>query len=378
MNRIILIVVLITGCLKGIAQDKEYTVQEYIDRFKDLAISEMQRTGVPASVTLAQGILESENGNGALVRKSNNHFGIKCKSSWTGNSVSHNDDERGECFRKYDSAEESYRDHSDFLKGSDRYASLFSLDPRDYKAWCYGLKRAGYATNPRYPEILIKYIDNYNLQQYSLIALGGRGPVQDLAYSPGSGYSAGGDISMDSSSSDETAPSEPRVENFHGLNRIFVSAGTSLLALASRLDISLSRLMEYNDLESDGLLNKNQWIYTERKKAEGVNDSYIAGAGATLWDVSQITGVQRRQLLLFNPDVPASGPIDGLTVWLKPGHINLTDGKKKNDIIHEVKYREGLYSISKKYNVTIEDIKTRNKLAGNQVRPGQQLVIPQP
>ena len=147
------------------------TVEQYIQQHKDFAIREMKRMGVPAAITLAQGILETENGNSELVKKSNNHFGIKCKSTWTATGVSHDDDAQGECFRCYKDAEGSYRDHSNFLRGSDRYAFLFKLDPKDYKGWAYGLKKAGYATNPRYPEILIKNIEDNNLQQYTLVAV---------------------------------------------------------------------------------------------------------------------------------------------------------------------------------------------------------------
>ena len=137
-------------------------IQNYIDTYKEIAIAEMQRTGVPASIKLAQGIHETTAGTSDLVRRSNNHFGIKCKSNWTGESVRHTDDAPHECFRKYDDPSQSYRDHSDFLKGSSRYASLFNLDPLDYSAWAYGLKKAGYATNPRYPQIIIKLIETYN------------------------------------------------------------------------------------------------------------------------------------------------------------------------------------------------------------------------
>src|SRR5580765_6020531 len=132
----------------------------YISRYKDLAISEMKRTGVPAAITLAQGIHETDAGTSDLVRKSNNHFGIKCKENWNGPTVSHDDDARGECFRKYEAAEQSYRDHSDFLKTRSNYASLFKLDPTDYEAWANGLKKAGYATNPKYAQILIKIIQD--------------------------------------------------------------------------------------------------------------------------------------------------------------------------------------------------------------------------
>ena len=137
-----------------------------------IAVNEMQRSGIPASIILAQGIHETEAGTSELVKKSNNHFGIKCKDSWTGSVVYHDDDERRECFRSYNSSEDSYKDHSDFLHSSSRYAFLFKLDPMDYQSWAYGLKKAGYATNIHYSQILIKLIEDYNLQQYTLIALG--------------------------------------------------------------------------------------------------------------------------------------------------------------------------------------------------------------
>src|SRR5688572_11075716 len=147
-------------------------IKNYIDQFKDIAMEEMVRTGVPASIKLAQGIHETAAGQSSLVRKSNNHFGIKCKTGWNGESVSHDDDARGECFRKYDDPAQSYKDHSEFLKTRSHYNFLFSLDPTDYQAWAHGLKKAGYATNPKYPQIIIKLIEDYNLQDYTLIAMG--------------------------------------------------------------------------------------------------------------------------------------------------------------------------------------------------------------
>ena len=158
------------------------TITAYIDKFKDIAIEEMQRTGVPASITLAQGIHETGAGTSDLVIKSNNHFGIKCKTEWTGGKVYHDDDARGECFRKYDDPTISYRDHSDFLKTRAHYASLFNLDPTDYEAWAFGLKKAGYATNPKYPQILIKLIRDYNLQDFTMIALGRKQNINEPAW----------------------------------------------------------------------------------------------------------------------------------------------------------------------------------------------------
>src|SRR6187399_49455 len=147
-------------------------VVQYIQNYKDIAIAEMQRTGIPASIKLAQGIHETSAGTSVLVQKSNNHFGLKCKTEWTGMTVKHTDDAPNECFRKYPNSSDSYKDQSDYLKNTPRYASLFELDPTDYKGWATGLKRAGYATNPKYAPVLIKLIEDFNLQDYTLIALG--------------------------------------------------------------------------------------------------------------------------------------------------------------------------------------------------------------
>ncbi len=144
---------------------KVYSTNGYIERFKAIAVDEMNRSGIPASITLAQGMLESANGNSSLAREANNHFGIKCHAGWQGKTVTKDDDEAGECFRFYNSAEESYRDHTEFLKRQ-RYAFLFELDRNDYKGWARGLKQAGYATNPRYPELLIGLIERYGLERF--------------------------------------------------------------------------------------------------------------------------------------------------------------------------------------------------------------------
>lgn len=142
-----------------------YTAENYIERFKDIAIREMNSNGIPASITLAQGILESGNGNSSLAREANNHFGIKCTSEWKGKTILKDDDQKDDCFRVYTSADESFRDHSEFLKRK-RYAALFELNKNDYQGWALGLKEAGYATNPRYAELLISLIERYNLNSF--------------------------------------------------------------------------------------------------------------------------------------------------------------------------------------------------------------------
>ncbi len=142
------------------------SVEEYIDTFSEIAQFEMKAYGIPASITLAQGILESGIGQGELTRKTNNHFGIKCHSGWTGEFERHDDDAKGECFRKYNHPMYSFRDHSIFLSSRPRYAFLFDLRRDDYRGWAHGLKKAGYATDPRYPKKLISFIERYNLQRF--------------------------------------------------------------------------------------------------------------------------------------------------------------------------------------------------------------------
>jgi len=150
---------------EAIAGYTPYTAQQYIDRFKTIAVQEMNLYGIPASITLAQGLFESGNGNGELARVANNHFGIKCTYDWKGKSYYKDDDNKNDCFRVYDRPEDSFRDHSNFLKRKN-YAALFELDKNDYVGWANGLKRAGYATNPKYPQQLINIIQKYNLDQY--------------------------------------------------------------------------------------------------------------------------------------------------------------------------------------------------------------------
>jgi hypothetical protein len=159
--RIVALCAVIFGVLPSHAQTS--TRAEYIERYKDIAISHMEKYGIPASIKMAQGLLESNNGNSRLATEGNNHFGIKCKSDWTGLTIHHDDDAPDECFRRYPSAQDSWVDHSEYLDTQPRYGSLFSLDPMDYKAWAHGLKDCGYATNPRYAELLIKLIEDNRL-----------------------------------------------------------------------------------------------------------------------------------------------------------------------------------------------------------------------
>ena len=166
MKKQILFLIVVFTCLAAQAQTRNKQYESYIKQYRKLAVEEMKKYRIPASITLAQGLLESGAGQSVLARKSNNHFGIKCGGDWTGKTVSHDDDARGECFRAYKHPKQSYEDHSKFLAGRPRYASLFRLKITDYKGWAKGLKKAGYATNPRYAEQLIDIIELYDLDKY--------------------------------------------------------------------------------------------------------------------------------------------------------------------------------------------------------------------
>jgi LysM repeat protein len=287
------------------AQQKEI-VNTYIARYKDLAIAEMRRTGVPAAITLAQGIHESGAGNSKLVLESNNHFGIKCKSNWTGESVKHDDDAKGECFRKYPQPEDSYKDHSDFLKNGQRYASLFSLDPADYTGWANGLKKAGYATNPQYPQVLIKLIEDYNLQQYTQIAMAQpaeTGTVITAVLPAGNSLPAtNGPVLtgvMDASQPD--VPVYPEGEfKINETKVIFAKKGTSFLAIARQYDTDLSKIFEFNDMSPADLVIKDQLVYLQRKRKTSHHAFHLVQPGESLHDIAQAEAIRTESLMELN------------------------------------------------------------------------------
>ena len=361
------------------------TADQYVAQYKDIAISEMKRMGVPAAISLAQGLLETENGNSDLVKKSNNHFGIKCKSTWNAETVSHDDDAPGECFRAYKNAEDSYRDHSNFLRGSDRYAFLFKLDPRDYKAWAYGLRKAGYATNPKYPEILIKNIEDNNLEQYTLEGIN-EVPVYDASkYTNDPEDKGASDLQSTGQNDADSNLSEPAKLIINGSRALFVSKGTSLLAIASRNNINLNRLLEINDLQKDGLLDKDQYIFLEKKQKEGDHDYYIAQQNETLYDIAQKNGIILQSLYDYNNISSADNIYPGTKIFLRPS-LAKKDLNKNNPIFvstsplvdlktHKVQPKESLYAISKKYGVSVNDLKAWNNLKDDNLKPGQQLII---
>lgn len=373
------------------------TPEQYIAQYKDIAIREMKRMGVPAAITLAQGLLETESGNSVLVKKSNNHFGIKCKSTWTAGSVSHDDDSQGECFRTYQTAEESYRDHSNFLRGGAHYSFLFSLNPTDYKAWAYGLKKAGYATNPKYPSILIRHIERYNLEQYSIAGASGVPRFESDKYKDDpvvfdKEVAMQNDEHLDSkpkaygvneNSTDETgsvSDNSDKINFINGSKCIDAKKGTSLLAIAARYNISLHKLLDINELE-DGLLEQDQLIFLQKKSKTGEKEFVIAQKNETLYDIAQKNGIQLESLLEYN-QYNEDGDVDpGTKLYLKAMATSYqvkliqTSGTGSKIILYQVQSKDGLYSIAKKYNISVQQLKVWNNLTSEDLKVGQQLIV---
>jgi LysM repeat protein len=293
--------------------------KSYVQKYKDLAMAEQQRSGVPACITLGQGILETSAGCSELMTQANNHFGIKCKREWTGETFAHTDDAPNECFRKYKCDLDSYKDHSDYLRSSPRYASLFVLPTTDYKGWATGLKRCGYATNPRYAQQLIKIIEDFNLQEYTLAAANTRSsdPVMVAAKTTQPVTVA---VMPEHKVADtpKTEPAVTAVNNanntvqVNGLKAFYAHKGDVLLEPAMRYKMRYARLLELNDLP-DAPLEADMFIYLERKNSKGTHERHILQPGETLLQVAQAEGMQLKQLRALNQlgenEQPAEGTV---------------------------------------------------------------------
>jgi hypothetical protein len=315
--RILVTVMLYTRLLH--AQSPEQ-VSNYINNYKFLAIAEMQRSGIPASIILAQGIHETQAGTSDLVIASNNHFGIKCKDNWNGQVVYHDDDARGECFRSYAAASDSYRDHSDFLTNSPRYAFLFKLNPEDYESWAYGLKKAGYATNIKYSEILIRLIQDYDLQKYSLIAMGKLPPelldsgtlakkskpetIQEFL-----------DTARIKTSVDVSYPDGQF--SINSAKVIYAKAGLSLLSLSNTYNIPLPRLLEFNDMKDEDVLVNDQLIFLQHKRKIGEAPYHVTQPDETMYIICQEEGIRYENILELNHLLPGEEPAPGEKIYLQ-------------------------------------------------------------
>ena len=260
--------------------EKKLTPDDYISKYKEDAIKEMYQYGIPASITLAQGMLESGNGNSALSVYANNHFGIKCHKDWDGPTYILDDDEKNECFRKYKDVLDSYSDHSQFLRNRDRYAFLFELPKTDYKAWAKGLKEAGYATHPTYAEQLIDLIEKYKLNELDK------------------------DVVVTMRNVKEKAPQVKlnlrQVLKFNHTKFIIAKPGDSFYKIATDFDIELEDLMKYNDFAKGEKIIPYEKIYVEAKRRKALEPYHVVTKGETMMSISQLHGIKLNSLYKKN------------------------------------------------------------------------------
>jgi len=287
----------------AVAQPSDYrlTRKEYIETYKEEAIREMLRAGIPASITLAQGILESADGNSPLARYAKNHFGIKCHRGWSGERFIMDDDEKNECFRKYYSVYDSYRDHSEFLTGRSRYADLFKLKITDYKGWAKGLKKAGYATNPKYANILIRIIEDNELYKYDKVK---KLPKREPEHKP-------------KPVTDQLDEYDRAIRLQNRIKYTVVKEGDTFFKVADELDMGLWQLYKYNDMEKGQKLHAGQVLYLQPKRGKGTEEFHETKKGDSMWMISQMYGIRLKKLYKRNNMERGTEPTPGQVIYLR-------------------------------------------------------------
>lgn len=302
MKKILLpLILLYFSCHVFAQKGEKLSRDDYIRIYKDLAVKEMKRSGIPASITLAQGMLESDNGNSSLAIKANNHFGIKCHSNWKGKKIYHDDDERNECFRRYKSPYESYIDHSDFLTNGSRYDFLFDLKLTDYKNWAKGLKKAGYATSNKYDKLLIKIIEENELHQY------------DLAIKK--------DKKASRAHKRHDITTGRTILNNNRTDYIVAEEGDNFENLTKELNLLRFELFKYNELSIDSTIVSGQILYLQpkRNRAESKKNSHILKEGESLYMISQMYAIKLKKLYEKNHWERGYEPDAGTEIMLRKG-----------------------------------------------------------
>lgn len=294
---------------------QKLTRTEYIEKYAETAVREMKATGIPASITLAQGCLESGNGNSTLATKANNHFGIKCHKNWKGKTIRHDDDEKNECFRSYRNADESFRDHSDFLRYSDRYAALFNLELTDYKGWAYGLQKAGYATAKTYAESLIRIIEENELYRFDKLDRKAREelpptPMEaefSTAFKPYPGHKL------------YTASLGREIRTTNGVAWIIARDGDTYAGLAKEFNLFRSEILRFNDRSRNTALQPGEVVYVEAKKRESARnlDKHVVEEGETMRGLAQRYAVKMKKLYQYNAMRPGTEPEPGTILNLR-------------------------------------------------------------
>ena len=302
--------------LLGTVSSQKMSREEYIEKYKDIAVEQMKKYKIPASITLAQGILESGNGNSRLATKGNNHFGIKCHKGWKGKKIYAHDDKRRECFRKYKNPERSFLDHSFFLTERQRYSDLFKYDITDYKSWAKGLKKAGYATNKNYPKLLIKIIEENELYKYDSKDVFTKPPSKktakkkiekDVKFNPDYVFLKETDFQQI-----EIAGDNRKVYKNNGKKLIFARKGDDFHLIAKEFGVYEWQISKYNDLSKDDSLITGQIVYLQKKRRKGTQKFHTFLETETMYSVSQLYGIQLRLLYKWNDMEEGEQP--------KPGH----------------------------------------------------------
>lgn len=415
--------ILVTIILIGSVPDRlisqiKPSVQAYIDQFSPIAVSEMHRTGIPASIKLAQGILESGLGKSELAKNANNHFGIKCGKDWTGETYALEDDDFDtcgallkSCFRKYSSAEESYIAHSEFLRNpakNTRYGFLFSYSPTDYKSWAYGLKSAGYATNPKYADQLIKTIEDNQLSSFDQLS-----DEEILVFKKS-------EVIVPPSEILTQVNEDGKINQIIAINDVktlIVNEGQSLKEISKMQQIKLSKLKDYNQhiLFTDKKLPKETRIYLKplRKAYHGDSKWHYVQKGETMqsiaWQYAVKEEVLRKRNHLATKEEPSIGEkiaLRGWKIWIKkpstktknqsilPDKPPVQPRPDQDHVIKENKpeiatqYQEGdiiryhlvesgdtLFGLARKYGVSVSQIKTLNRLDDDKINLGQRLRV---
>ena len=328
--------------LSKFSAQKWATEDQYIQKFAQYAVEEMEKYKIPASITLAQGLLETGGGQSRLAQEGKNHFGIKCKEEWTGKSMKHSDDAPNECFRVYDDPRQSYEDHSIFLATRKYYANLFNLDMKDYKAWAHGLKKAGYATNPKYASILISKIEKYKLYEFDNVN------SKEVNFAMLKMYPDLKDdqtfmASLEAKNDDKKkpvnaeapkkiyaeAPKKERVKTkseilnsilikIHpngGLKYVVIPEDTSVQFLAAKFKISEDKLMKWNELDTN-MLKKNEIVFLEQKNTHGNTATFKAESSENMHDIAQKFGIKLHKLYAKNRMDEGQKPSPGQVIYL--------------------------------------------------------------
>ena len=331
---------------------------EYLNKYGSLAVSEMKRSGVPASITLAQGMLESDYGRSRLATQGNNHFGIKCHSDWSGQKIYHDDNRRGECFRSYQSVEQSYRDHSDFLVNGSRYRDLFNLRNTDYKGWAHGLKKAGYATDPKYPELLIRKIEEYRLWAYD----SGGTATAAAAQQPGAGQS--GTVR----SAQTSGKNVPDTSVTSAPGAVVAAQQSAKVADTTGTLAEPGRKATFPDAEEP---IKVISLSTGNKTMENNNVEYIVvEAGDTYESLAEKHQLLSWEITRYNDLAPGTPLTPGQVIYLQPKRTKAAQGLS----VHTAVAGETMHSISQKYAIKLSSLYKMNLMdEGTECRPGQKL-----